>query len=217
MKLLKCNKCQDIFNVDFTLKTCSCGETKGIHINRKTMVYGGDATCLGIDNNAFAIALNKQPVDGEGIKFESYVIPLWCDSTVKVHNFDKFNEKSLPKLLEDNEEYDKTWNDKVFNIRKGGIKRLFYLIGKKLMQFEIDQLDEKYPRAKESWHTGFSERLGKLAQRLSKNSDLNINQALHVLYTIFAKTPELMSAIYPIKDNNELIKKINIEYFSIDV
>jgi len=48
MKLLMCQTCGDIFNLNFKLKTCSCGEVKGKYTTNSEAVVNGAGVSLAI-------------------------------------------------------------------------------------------------------------------------------------------------------------------------
>lgn len=52
MKLLICHQCGDVFNLGFTLKSCSCGETKGKYLNSREAVVNGKGTSMAIGNGS---------------------------------------------------------------------------------------------------------------------------------------------------------------------
>ena len=55
MKLLLCLDCDDIFNLGYELKTCSCGTTKGKYTDERNAIYCGvNAIPLGIANDSFS-------------------------------------------------------------------------------------------------------------------------------------------------------------------
>jgi hypothetical protein len=90
MKLLYCTKCGSVFNLDYAVKTCLCGETKGYYdedgINA---TYSGENSYpIGIDNITFRIALVQQPESGRGWKFDAFVIPKDCPTFEKVSEID---------------------------------------------------------------------------------------------------------------------------------
>lgn len=84
MKLLWCQKCGDIFNLDTKEKVCSCGETKGRYIDDLNAEIEGDCQPIGISNGSFRMALllqrlmDEKPVDSdkccEGVNFEAFFI-----------------------------------------------------------------------------------------------------------------------------------------------
>lgn len=63
MKLLFCPKCQDLFRLDFELKTCKCGEVKGMYTGKTLSETNGKGLCLAIDNNDILRVLRSGPVE----------------------------------------------------------------------------------------------------------------------------------------------------------
>lgn len=90
MKLLFCYECHDVFNLAATVKTCSCGKTRGQYTDNINAVYSG-GTPLGFANSSFVRALMHQPDEGQGEVFAAFVIPencptfkeiAWTDSSI---------------------------------------------------------------------------------------------------------------------------------------
>ena len=61
MKLLFCDRCGDIFNLDFHLKSCSCGHVKGKYDNNDAARVNGNGRSLAIGNGSFMNALGGIP------------------------------------------------------------------------------------------------------------------------------------------------------------
>lgn len=58
MKLLFCDYCGDIFNLNLTLKQCSCGRVKGYYLpDGNGAVVNGKGRSLAIGNGSFHNAL----------------------------------------------------------------------------------------------------------------------------------------------------------------
>jgi hypothetical protein len=72
MKLLMCSKCNDVFNLDYTLKVCHCGETKGKYLSDENSKKHGVAEYtesgipLVIKNNSLVHILNEKNDDQDG-------------------------------------------------------------------------------------------------------------------------------------------------------
>ena len=75
MKLLMCSKCNDVFNLDYTLKKCQCCETRGKYLSdveyKKHGVaeYTESGIPLVIKNNSLVNILNEMNgvQDGMGV------------------------------------------------------------------------------------------------------------------------------------------------------
>jgi len=81
MKLLMCLECNDIFNLDLSEKSCSCGRSKGKYINQQLADYTGkSAVPLGFSNPSFIQAIKDQPNEGIGKEFTAFVIPKNCET-----------------------------------------------------------------------------------------------------------------------------------------
>jgi hypothetical protein len=79
MKLLLCKNCYDIFNLDFSEKTCQCGFTRGMYLNQRLAEYYGNyAVPIGITNDSLINAIKNQPNEGMGEIFKAFVIPVNC-------------------------------------------------------------------------------------------------------------------------------------------
>ena len=213
MKLLHCDKCKDIFSLNHHIKTCTCGSTKGFYFDGENMVYSGKyAIALGIDNYTLDIAQYKQPVDGVGVKFESYVIPLWCNSAIKVKSLKNFQNKKLKSIIKNGDNYKTQWDKKVNDKRtKFNFSRLLYIIGKKLMQLEINNLDKKYPRLKEDWYTDFANKLNEVTKMLHIywRGAMTYSECYELVYGLIKWKPENMNILYPIEEGEKLAKTVN--------
>lgn len=84
MKLLLCLECNDIFNLDMSEKSCSCGRSKGKYINQQIAEYTGEfALPLGFSNPSLIQAIKDQPIEGLGKEFTAFVIPKNCKTFLK--------------------------------------------------------------------------------------------------------------------------------------
>jgi hypothetical protein len=204
-----------IFNVAYYIKSCPCGETKAFYFDQENMVYTGDATAIGIDNRVMQIAQDKQSVDGEGAKIESYIIPLWCNSAIKAKDLNDFTARSLKRTLRNGENYKKQWDSKIDKKRTGiNFGRLLYIIGKKFMQLEINKLNKKYPKENEEWYTNLSDRITEMSKMINLyyRNELSLKDCYSLIYTIVQWKPESMNDLYMIEDGRELAKALNSLY-----
>lgn len=138
MKLLYCQKCESIFNLDWSYKTCACGETKGFYVSRENIVYSGlHAICLGINNDIFFEGTTNIPLDGKGFQLDSYVIPYYCGSTIKVGDAKKYYMKY--GLMYKNA-IKNVWDDQISNVRiKNPLLKLIYKIFKKYIFVSVPE------------------------------------------------------------------------------
>ena len=83
MKLLRCNNCQDIFNLRRQEKTCSCGESKGKYIDNRNAEISGDCDLIGIDNHSFKKVKGWLNDKSEWVPFEAFFINEKRCSSVK--------------------------------------------------------------------------------------------------------------------------------------
>lgn len=81
MKLLYCDECGDVFNLNFELKQCSCGKVKGKYINRVEAVVNGAGFSLAIGNGSKDHAiLNMLSEKDKNINREQAIerYKIWC-------------------------------------------------------------------------------------------------------------------------------------------
>ncbi|MGJ9458513.1 hypothetical protein [Oceanobacillus sp. CF4.6] len=84
MKLLLCLECGDLFNLDYSIKKCSCGKVEGKYIDNINAVYkGGVAVPMGISNPSLLEAIRNQPEKGMGEEFTAFTIPKKCPTFIK--------------------------------------------------------------------------------------------------------------------------------------
>jgi len=85
MKMLYCPDCNDIFNLSRNTKSCTCNKVGGRYLDDVIAEYWGhNAIPLGFTNNSFKEALIKQPNDGLGSRYESFIIAKNCNTMKKV-------------------------------------------------------------------------------------------------------------------------------------
>ena len=112
MKLLYCNKCNDIFLLRrLKRKECNCGESWGYYVDGLNARYGGDCTPLGIHNSSFECALKIQLEEkGRGAHFTAFVISKKCRTFVKVEKASCNHEacKLHQQILEEEGENDES-------------------------------------------------------------------------------------------------------------
>lgn len=87
MKLLLCLDCQDVFKIHpEKVTTCKCGDTKGRYLDDgiNAIYSGSQAMPLGFRNSTLVYALKNQPLRGLGTDFSAFVIPIECETFVKV-------------------------------------------------------------------------------------------------------------------------------------
>ena len=217
MKLIYCSNCKDIYNLNYKMKSCSCGKTKGIYVDRDNVLYGGDfATCLGLDNNGIAVALENQRLDGYAVRFDSYVCALFCDSTIKIDGFENITEKELCLLISKHN-FPKQWIKKVEK-RRTGLGKIVYSICKSLMNLEINKLDKKILDPEfDKWYSNFSERIFLIAKKLNTFTPMSysVTQWFSYLLSILFKEPEYIIQLEKIKDDEDLYDEI-YEYSNKD-
>jgi hypothetical protein len=86
MKLLRCGLCGDVFSLHLEMRSCHCGDTKGMYLEDcvSAIYYGEHAKPIGFANNSFKSALVNQPERGLGEDFKAFVIPKECETFKKV-------------------------------------------------------------------------------------------------------------------------------------
>lgn len=72
MKLLMCCMCNSIFNLSRTLKTCECGEVKGMYVDNLHAVTNGKGVTLAIGNGSLFTAIDTANADAP--------LPDWRDN-----------------------------------------------------------------------------------------------------------------------------------------
>ena len=131
MKLLLCCNCGDIVELNWSYKTCECGNTAGFYIDKENIVYSGnDAIVLGIHNESLRDGVLHRPLDGRGYYLYAWVIPYYCASTIKVDRALWYfeNRKHLEVSLHEQ------WTDAINKIRvKNPFLKFIYSIFKKFM------------------------------------------------------------------------------------
>lgn len=66
MKLLICTRCQDVFKLNYHLKSCDCGHTKGRYeSDGSTAVVNGNGISLALGNGDVARAIYSLPTMGD--------------------------------------------------------------------------------------------------------------------------------------------------------
>ena len=89
MKLIFCRECQDVFKLDYSIKTCKCGKCYGKYLSDGlTAEVNKEAVILGINNNSLVGTLResnfgKLTSKYMGDRFEAFVISPKCD-TIKI-------------------------------------------------------------------------------------------------------------------------------------
>lgn len=85
MKLLVCVKCNDVFNLNYEVKTCSCKESWGKYFEDGLHAeYGGPCLPLGFANGSFIHALHNQPEKDWGKDFTAFVIQKECPTMKRI-------------------------------------------------------------------------------------------------------------------------------------
>jgi hypothetical protein len=80
MKLIYCSCCNDVFSLSFYIKKCHCGKSYGKYIDKLNAQISESAIPIGFNNREFNQALNNQPDEGMGKRFDAFVIPKQCDT-----------------------------------------------------------------------------------------------------------------------------------------
>lgn len=85
MKLIMCKSCFDIVKCLKTGRTCQCGRSGGQYADDGlNATYWGDAIPLGFANSSLVDALESQPANGWGQRFEAFVIPMICPTFKRI-------------------------------------------------------------------------------------------------------------------------------------
>lgn len=65
MKLLYCPACNHIFNLTNHLRSCQCGEVKGLYVDNSHAEVSGKGYSIAIGNGSFFAALANKDNDGK--------------------------------------------------------------------------------------------------------------------------------------------------------
>lgn len=98
MKLLLCGYCDDVFNLRFHYKECSCGNTAGAYISKEKAVYSGDfVVCLAIHNKwvKFGIANRYESIHFGDRTFIGWSVPENTANFMKVDNVREYLSEDL--------------------------------------------------------------------------------------------------------------------------
>lgn len=83
MKLILCEKCNDIRSLRLCLVECSCKQSWGFYLKDGINAeIGGAAIPIGFDNYSLIRAIQNRPDSGMGREFRAFIIPVSCN-TVK--------------------------------------------------------------------------------------------------------------------------------------
>lgn len=85
MKLIYCPLCQDVVKLRRAKTECECTGSWGYYKpDGLNAVIGGASIPLGFNNATLWVALNKQPENGMGERYDAFVIPKVCPTIVNV-------------------------------------------------------------------------------------------------------------------------------------
>lgn len=82
MKLIFCPICHDVFRLISKKRSCCCKQSWGKYIDTLNAEIGGSSIPLGFNNPSFIRAIKNQPKDGEGGRFDAFVIPKTCNTVI---------------------------------------------------------------------------------------------------------------------------------------
>ncbi len=57
MILIHCKHCNDIFNIDFEQKTCTCGISSGVHTNEQSVLIEGNCNAVEFKDESFDMSI----------------------------------------------------------------------------------------------------------------------------------------------------------------
>lgn len=79
MKLIFCTECSDIVRLLDYKRKCECKKSYGYYEkDGLNAVIGGKAIPWAISNPSFVRALQRRPEEGDGVRFDAFVIPRKC-------------------------------------------------------------------------------------------------------------------------------------------
>lgn len=80
MKLLLCIECMDLVYLAMKKRSCECGQTSGMYTDKKKAVIRGPCIPIGFHTHQFVEAVQNQPEEGIGLRFDAFVIPKNVDN-----------------------------------------------------------------------------------------------------------------------------------------
>lgn len=81
MKLLLCTECNDLVYLAMQRdRACECGKTSGQYTDNKKAVVRGPCIPIGFHTGQFVEAVQNQPEEGIGLRFDAFVIPKTVDN-----------------------------------------------------------------------------------------------------------------------------------------
>jgi len=89
MKLIYCQSCEDVVRLFHEPRICQCGKSGGRYTDGLNAIYFGEYVMpIGIGWSGLIDALDNQPQEGYGERFESWVIPKDCPTMKKLSKED---------------------------------------------------------------------------------------------------------------------------------
>ena len=73
MKLIFCDKCWDVFKLDYNERTCKCGKCSGRYINNSEAVVNGEGYSFAIGNGSLVDAIRKLIINSESKNRNDYI------------------------------------------------------------------------------------------------------------------------------------------------
>ena len=70
MKLIQCLKCQDIFNLNYKEKSCSCGKVKGRYVDESRAEVSGVHMAIAIGNGSYRNAFHAAPAEQSDWRYD---------------------------------------------------------------------------------------------------------------------------------------------------
>ena len=95
MKLGMCRICKDVFKLVKNVRECSCGKCSGVVKGSSKVTVTGPIVIIGINDDLLKTAVGKRKLNGSGVDFNAYVLPVLNKSVFKIKP-KKFIPTSVP-------------------------------------------------------------------------------------------------------------------------
>lgn len=90
MKLAFCPRCQDAFKLDYEMRQCKCGASKGKYEDPTNAIVFGAAIPFCVGWSSFTAAIKNRPDHRyTGAEFKAWIPPVNCDSITHEENNDE--------------------------------------------------------------------------------------------------------------------------------
>lgn len=91
MKLLFCRKCQDVFKLDFEIRSCKCGLVRGKYIDNVRAVSNGKGFSLAINNYSLGFGIGAIDIN----QSKKYEVDCWLRQNSGPGNENMYIDENL--------------------------------------------------------------------------------------------------------------------------